>query len=120
MENVATVIINYPVRMMSLSTAAVDRPQGIVHCVTLVIGPSEPRGWWPKKDRSKLDDGFRVTTACGKNIDAYPETGQMRRDCLPCSGRVTKSGDVPLIRILPPVDESVWALKYWDYAGPCS
>lgn len=125
---VATVVLNYPIRMVSLSAAALEKAEGILHEVKQVISVSHAPNWLDPED-PKFDKwyrqhlgGWQVRTACGQTIDAAPETHQRVRPCSRCLRRNEGSYEpASLVRLLPPVHQSEedrsWTRYYWGHVG---
>lgn len=112
------VVVNAPVKMMSLSEAAQVKVAGVEHRIERIVGLSEDRPTG-KNGGKNLTDAFNVWTYCGKQIDAYPETWQGRAHCALCVNSKKPPSALILYRIMPPVPEagsgSRWSSAYWAH-----
>lgn len=108
----AVIVLNYPVTMVSLSQTAQTKHFGIQHRVERLIGLSQihPTGI----NRDQDHNAFHVTTLCGKDIDAYPETFQSLTVCKAC--KVSKKDPEPtvLIRVMSAVCSRGREEAYWE------
>lgn len=116
-HRVAVVVLNYPVRVRSLSKAALGKSEALVHHVRIVLGPC-PQKW----DKTEHVGAVAVLTRCGREIDAYPETGQTtERPCEQCSRVKQEWPQAVLVRLLPAIAEAVttddWSQQYWAAHG---
>jgi hypothetical protein len=115
----AVVVVNCPVKMMSLSAAAVAKVSGIEHQIERLLGLSvdHPTN---KNGGRNLTDGFNVWTMCGQQIDAYPETEQGVVDCQLCAHSRKPPSALILYRIMPPAPVGPglgwrWSNSYWSH-----
>lgn len=110
----AVIVVNCPVRMMSLSKTALTMVKGTQHDIAEVIRPSTPNPHEKNYD-ANTEDGFYVITRCGNRLDAYPETKQGLKRCTLCDKSKKETEPLMLIRLIPPVsDQDRWSSCYWD------
>lgn len=110
--------------MFSLSSAALDRPVGILHDITSLgdiyvpdpeLDPELAARWLGEVVR--MTGAWRARAACGAGIFGYPETGQKSRRCLSCERHVSSYEPPILIRIMPPISEDGLSVNYWNAYG---